>query len=83
MAMMIAKSSGGKIKDGLKTVHRMVTSDAAFRTLCAEALAGFAEGRLPGDLGDTPEAVETGECGNARETSGGLSLVLHAASPLH
>lgn len=50
MAMMITKTSA---------VERTKLHD--FRRLCAEALSGFADGRLPGDLGDAPEAVETGE----------------------
>ena len=37
-----------------------VVSDAPFRTLCAESLSASADGRLPGNLGDAPETMETG-----------------------
>ena len=37
-----------------------VVSDAPFRTLCAESLSASVDGRLPGNLGDAPETMETG-----------------------
>ena len=36
-------------------------SKASFGELLEQALSGFEEGRLPGNLGDTPEALYTGE----------------------
>ena len=60
MAMMIIRSMGCKTKAARRKLHE-ITSDATFMNLCAAALYTFADGRLPGDLGDTPEAVETGE----------------------
>ena len=71
-------------------------SDAPFRTLCAESLSGFVDGRLPGDLGDNPEAVDLGEgvgwgrlvamssfqrALQACRVTGGTQLVLTPLSP--
>ena len=32
-----------------------------FADMILDSLCGFGEGRLPGNLGDTPEALDTGE----------------------
>ena len=37
------------------------------KALLAESLARFAEGRLPGNLGDTPAAINTGEDGQLNQ----------------
>lgn len=59
LALMIAVTGSFKTKVGRELLQ--VISDAPFRTLCANSLSRFADGRLPGDLGDIPEAVDTGE----------------------
>ena len=43
--------------DTLKLFHE----DPACRKLLSESLSGFADGRLPGNLGDMPEVLNTGE----------------------
>lgn len=60
MAMFIIRHGGPKPQAGLMELYNF-TSGACFRQLCADSLAGFVDGRLPGDLGDLPESVDTGE----------------------
>jgi hypothetical protein len=85
MAMMLTTALGFTTKAGREKLHALM-SDAPFRTLCAEALSGLADGRLLGNLGDTPEALETGENIPVRSTFGREELrrrsVLRAASAL-
>ena len=59
LAIMIGVTATIKTKVGRQLLHNI--SDAPFRTLCADSISGFADGRLPGNLGDMPEALETGE----------------------
>ena len=37
------------------------SSSKGLKELLFDSISGFVEGRLPGDLGDTPEALETGK----------------------
>ena len=59
LAIMIGVTGGFKTKVGRELLQFI--SGAPFSTLCADSLSGFADGRLPGNLGDIPEAVDTGE----------------------
>ena len=49
-----------KTKAGQSPVHIFFNDFTEVRTLIAESLAGVESGRLPGDLGDTAEALDTG-----------------------
>ena len=40
---------------------KLFSEDPAYRKLLSESLRGFADGRLPGNLGDMPEVLNTGE----------------------
>ena len=58
MAMLLAKCATTEIQ---RTELYKLMHDARFMKLCSESVSGFAAGRLPGDLGDNPEAVDAGE----------------------
>ena len=59
LALLLSATADFKGMVGLELLRYI--SDAPFTTLCAESLSGFVDGRLPGNLGDFPEAVDTGE----------------------
>ena len=56
-AMLLVKMAS---RDRHPKIHQALCS-RGFGELLAQAISGFGEGRLPGNLGDTPEALDTGE----------------------
>ena len=56
MMLMVVKAMGPKHS---QLSRRM--AQAGFREVCWDALCAFEAGRLPGDLGDWPEVLDTGE----------------------
>ena len=52
--MFIAKSSS-------YSMFMCFGDDPQWRQLLSESLCAFADGRLPGNLGDSPEVLDTGE----------------------
>ena len=57
--MLAIKAS--KLANDKSPVYQFIHDFKEVRTLLAESLAAFDAGRLPGDLGDTPAMVDTGE----------------------
>ena len=43
------------------SVYKIFGAYPEWRMLLSESLSGFVDGRLPGNLGDTPEVLDTGE----------------------
>lgn len=47
--------------------HAKIVGDRRYGKLLIDSMSGFADGRLPGNLGDTPEAIYTGEGGKEHQ----------------
>ena len=57
MAALLHKTAGDLAE--LKEFDRYIACEGLWQMLM-DSVAGFANGRLPGNLGDTPEALKTG-----------------------
>lgn len=64
MLMLAIKAS--RKETGDSPVYTLYHDFKEVRELLAESLSGFEAGRLPGDLGDTHEALGTGAGGNVQ-----------------
>ena len=69
MAMMVIKIA--EPKEG-----KLSYGSESFGKLLCESISGFGEGRLPGDLEDTPEALATGRGANRQQSCRSLTEIL-------
>ena len=63
-SLLILAIKASKLPTDKSPVYQFIHDFKEIRALLAESLATFDAGRLPGDLGDTPAMVDTGEDGH-------------------